>query len=126
MQYPFCIYTNINCNKNLNLSSYYITILTKTQKCFLVIPQFQTELTPLSIYVGSVAQMECTPPFGKPIPKVLWLKDGKTFSDPRIEQGKTLKINDVKITDAANYTCVAMGFKNRTTTAELKVYGCKE
>lgn len=90
------------------------------------IQQFQTELAPVSIYIGSVAEMECTPPSGKPLPKVLWLKDGKTFSDPRVSQSNTLKINDVKITDNANYTCVAMGFKNRTTTAQLKVYTCKK
>jgi Immunoglobulin I-set domain. len=70
--------------------------------------------------------MECVPPIAKPIPKVIWLKDGQTFSDPRIDQSNTLKINDAKADDTANYTCVAMGFKNRTTTAELKVYTCKK
>lgn len=81
------------------------------------------EMQSLETYAGSRAQMICEPPRGKPQPKAVWLKDGKPFFDPKIDQSTfTLDIESAKMSDTANYTCIAMGYKNRTTTASLKVY----
>ncbi|XP_066926896.1 inactive tyrosine-protein kinase 7-like [Clytia hemisphaerica] len=80
-------------------------------------------LEPRKTYSGVEVEMQCIPPLGKPNPKPLWLKDGKTFSDPRVDQSTfTLKISKTQLSDTANYTCVSMGYKNRTTTASLTVY----
>ena len=100
-----------------------------TQKCFLLYTDIQqaNPLEPRKIYSGVEAEMECIPPLGKPTPKPLWLKDGKTFSDPRVDQSTfTLKISKTQLSDTANYTCVSMGYKNRTTTASLTVYESKK
>ena len=84
-------------------------------------------MNPVLVFSGAAAEMVCTAPLGKPAPKPLWLKDGKTFSDPRIDQSSfILKIKNTSPSDTANYTCVAMGFKNRTTTASLSVYESKQ
>ena len=83
-------------------------------------------MNPVVVYSGVTAEMSCIPPNGKPVPKPLWLKNGKTFDNVRIDQSSfILKIKNADPTDTANYTCVAIGFKNRTTTASLTVYKSK-
>lgn len=89
---------------------------------FSVIQQIEA-MNPVLVYSGGVTEMICTAPLGKPAPRPLWLKNGKVFSDPRIDQSSfILKIKNTDPSDTANYTCIAMGFKNRTTTASLSVY----
>ena len=83
-------------------------------------------MNPVVVYSGVTSEMVCTSPYGKPQPKPMWLKDGKVIDDPRIDQTSfVLKIKNTNLADTGNYTCIAMGYKNRTTTAPLTVYKSK-
>lgn len=74
-------------------------------------------------FVGDPATISCVPPLGKPSPKLLWLKDGKTFSAAHIDQSDwKLTISSAKLEDTGKYTCVAMGVKNRTADVQLTVH----
>lgn len=77
----------------------------------------------VGVFLGEQVNIPCQPPLGKPSPRLLWLKDENEFSDPRIDQSDwTLTILNARSEDTGKYTCVAMGVKNRTASAQLTVH----
>ena len=80
--------------------------------------------------------MRCHPPKGKPAPSVAWAKNGRTLEPGKTKADKNflvtgeghLIIVDPKISDSANYTCIAENIATRRESqpATLTVYGKKE
>ena len=61
--------------------------------------------------VGKSVEIRCLPPEGDPKPNVYWLKNGiamdKTNKRVFLSHEGSLLVNDVRLSDSANYTCVA-------------------
>ncbi len=72
---------------------------------------FEWEPMTTSGLIGKSAEIRCLPPAGDPKPIVRWLKNGVSIdkSNTRVMTSNegSLLINQVEITDSANYTCVA-------------------
>lgn len=61
--------------------------------------------------VGKSVEIRCIPPEGDPKPNIYWLKNGiamdKTNKRVFLSHEGSLLVNDVRLSDSANYTCVA-------------------
>ncbi len=88
---------------------------------------FEWEPMPTSGLIGKSVEIRCLPPEGDPKPNVYWLKNGHTLdkSNKRVivSHEGSLLINEVRISDAANYTCVAenLAGKRLSDAAQLTV-----
>ena len=72
---------------------------------------------PTSGLIGKSVEIRCLPPDGDPKPTVQWLKNGapidRTNKRILVSHEGSLLINEVRSSDAANYTCVADNFAGR-------------
>ncbi len=92
----------------------------------------QFEVPPYSQQVAKGGQVEvrCHPPRGKPPPKVYWLQNGRKI-DPNLDKNFLvtaeghLIVVAARLTDSANYSCVAENIANTRTSdsAAITVYG---
>ena len=88
---------------------------------------FEWEPMPTSGLLGKSVEIRCLPPEGDPKPNIHWLKNGLPLekSNKRIivSHEGSLLINDIRITDSANYTCVAENIagKRLSDPAQLTV-----
>lgn len=75
-------------------------------------------------------ELQCTPPEGDPTPTVSWTKN-RVLIDPKLDpnyitnEAGNLLIAEAKLSDMANYSCVAENVANKRTSqpARLTVYG---
>ena len=95
----------------------------------------QFEVPPYSkqVSAGSQVEMRCHPPKGKPTPTVAWAKNGRGLEPGTKDknflvtgEGHLIIVNP-KISDSANYTCIAENIATRRESypATLTVYGKK-
>jgi hypothetical protein len=88
---------------------------------------FEWEPMPTSGLIGKSVEIRCLPPEGDPKPNIYWLKNGHSLdkSNKRVivSHEGSLLINEVRISDAANYTCVAENIadKRLSDVAQLTV-----
>jgi netrin receptor unc-5 len=89
--------------------------------------RFEWEPFPTSGLIGKSVEIRCLPPEGEPKPTVYWLKNNQLIekSNKRIliSNEGSLLINEVRLTDSANYTCIAenLAGKRFSDPAELTV-----
>jgi hypothetical protein len=78
---------------------------------------FEWEPMPTSGLIGKSVEIRCLPPDGEPKPLVYWLKNGLAIEKPNkrllVSHEGSLLFNDVRGSDAANYTCVAENLAGR-------------
>ena len=92
----------------------------------------QFEVPPYSQQVvrGGQVEVRCHPPKGKPPPRVYWLQNGRKI-DPNQDKNFLvtaeghLIVVAARLTDSANYSCVAENIANTRTSdsAAITVYG---
>lgn len=89
--------------------------------------RFEWEPFPTSGLIGKSVEIRCLAPEGEPKPSVYWLKNNQIIdkSNKRIliSNEGSLLINEVRLTDSANYTCIAenLAGKRQSDSAELTV-----
>ena len=91
---------------------------------------FATPPLPESVEVEQTVELRCVPPAGEPAPSVSWTKNG-VIVDPKLNPNYILSsegsllIVAAKLSDMANYSCVAENVANRRVSrpARLTVYG---
>jgi netrin receptor unc-5 len=89
--------------------------------------RFEWEPFPTSGLIGKSVEIRCLPPEGEPKPLVYWLKNNqlieKTNKRMLISNEGSLLINEVRLTDSGNYTCIAenLAGKRLSDAAELTV-----
>ncbi|KAF0301460.1 Netrin receptor UNC5C [Amphibalanus amphitrite] len=90
---------------------------------------FATAPLPDSVQVDQTVEMRCKPPSGEPTPSISWTKNGVTIDpkqDPNyiISKEGNLLIVAAKLSDMANYSCVAENVANRRVSppARLTVF----
>jgi len=90
--------------------------------------EFDTPPYSQQIEIGSQAELRCHPPKGNPEPRVsYWLKNGQKIDDPNLIQSATgsLLILQARLSDMANYTCVATNdaIERQSQPALVTVFG---
>ena len=91
--------------------------------------EFDTPPYSTKIALGDQAQLRCHPPKGNPPARVVyWLKNGVKIEDKNFIQSTDghLLILQARMSDNANYSCVAANSENLKRTsppAVLTVYG---
>ena len=91
---------------------------------------FDTPPLPESVEVDQTVELRCAPPAGEPTPSVSWTKNGVAI-EPKLNPNYivsnegSLLIVAAKLSDMANYSCVAENVANRRVSrpARLTVYG---
>ncbi|XP_043202701.1 netrin receptor UNC5C-like isoform X2 [Amphibalanus amphitrite] len=90
---------------------------------------FATAPLPDSVQVDQTVELRCKPPSGEPTPSISWTKNGVTIDpkqDPNyiISKEGNLLIVAAKLSDMANYSCVAENVANRRVSppARLTVF----
>ena len=79
--------------------------------------------------LGKSVEIRCLPPEGEPKPNVYWLKNGlaieKNSQRILVSHEGSLLINEVRMSDTGNYTCVAenRAGKRVSDSAQLTVTG---
>lgn len=73
---------------------------------------FEWEPMPTTGLIGKSAEIRCLAPDGEPKPQIHWLKNSMPIDKSHqkryiVSHDGSLLINDVRASDAANYTCVA-------------------
>ena len=82
---------------------------------------------PTTGLIGKSVEIRCLPPEGDPKPNIYWLKNDhlveKSNKRVIVSHEGSLLINEVRISDAANYTCVAENIagKRLSESAQLSV-----
>lgn len=82
---------------------------------------------PTSGLIGKSVEIRCLPPDGEPKPALYWLRNGQPIekSNKRVlvSHEGSLLINEVRISDSGNYTCVAenLAGKRFSDPAQLTV-----
>ena len=82
------------------------------------------------VTVGGQVEMRCHPPKGKPTPTIKWLQNGSPINPVTdknfiITGEGHLIVVAARLTDTANYTCVAENVASRRLSdpATITVYG---
>lgn len=78
--------------------------------------------------VGQTVVLNCSPPRGKPDPKVIWRKNGELVQMDkriRITEDGNLQIDSVSKQDIGEYLCLAIntGGERKSRPAQLRVLG---
>ncbi|NP_001161598.1 netrin receptor unc5-like protein precursor [Saccoglossus kowalevskii] len=105
----------------------------KSRKATIVISflkkAFEREPLGANIEIESAFQMMCRPPEGNPLPDIYWEKDGRQIDVQEdrnyiITTDASLIINQARLADTGNYTCVAqnMASKRKSDVAKVNVY----
>lgn len=101
-----------------------VLLFADLKKAFIRAPLDQT------VEADQTVELRCTPPSGEPAPSVTWTKNGVPVDpkqDPNyiISNEGNLLIAAAKLSDMANYSCVAENVATRrvSTPARLTVYG---
>jgi netrin receptor unc-5 len=92
--------------------------------------EFDTPPYSQQIELGSQAELRCHPPKGSPEARVShWLKNGEKIEDSNLIQSAAgnLLILQARMTDMANYTCVATNdaIERQSQPAAITVFGKK-
>ena len=90
--------------------------------------EFDTPPYSQQIEIGSQAELRCHPPKGNPEARVShWLKNGQKIDDPNLIQSAAgnLLILQARLSDMANYTCVATNdvIERQSPSALITVFG---
>ena len=91
---------------------------------------FETDPYSQQVARGQQVEMRCHPPRGRPKPSVFWKRNGRKMDASKdknymITNEGHLIIVAARLSDTANYTCVAENIANLrpSNTAQVTVYG---
>ena len=75
--------------------------------------------------IGKSIEIRCLPPDGEPRPTVRWLKDAtpldKSNQRMLVSHEGSLLINEVRSSDAGNYTCIAENVAGKLVSDAVKL-----